>query len=140
MWPNTVQIEKFKYISTCRTSDDLHPLAYEKPPPKYSAECLLMILLDPKIDSTKICCTWPIAGIESSATFMIDVTKLKHQDDVCKDFFGKWNRSGSHPPPFKARVTDDDEMEVEKCAPGVTGDVFYLRRLRSHHPSNPDFQ
>ena len=46
---------------------------------------------------------------------MIDVTKLKHQDDVRKDFFGKWNHSGSHPLPFKARVTDDDEVEVEKC-------------------------
>ena len=37
-------------------------------------------------------------------------------------------------------MTDDDEVEVEKCAPGATGEVFYLRRLRSSHPSNPDFR
>ena len=64
---------------------------------------------------------------------MIDVKKLKHQDDVRKDFFGKWNHSGSHPLSFKARVTND-EVEVEKCAPGATGELLYLRRLRSHHP------
>ena len=83
-------------------SSDLHPLAYEKPPPKYAAEKILKILLNPNIDSSKICSTWPMTGIESSATFVINVTKLKHKDDVRKDFFGKWNHSGTHPLPFKA--------------------------------------
>ena len=37
---------------------------------------------------------------------------------------------------FPERVT----YIVEKCAPGASGNVFYLRRLYSYHPSNTDFR
>ena len=117
----------------------IHPLAYEEPPPKYVAEGILKILLDPNIDRTKICCTWPLSGIKSNATFVVDLTKLKHPDDVRKDFFGRWNHSRSHPLPFKACI-HENEVEVERCAPGARGEVFYLRRLRTCHPSNTSFR
>ena len=51
---------------------------------------------------------------------------IKHPDEVRKDFFGRWIHSGSYPIPFKAKVTEDD-MELECCAPGATGEVYYLR-------------
>ncbi len=69
----------------------------------------------------------------------MNVTKLKHPDDVRKDFFGKWNHSGSHPVPFKTNITDD-HVRVERCAPGASGNVYYLRRLHSNHPSNSSFR
>ena len=78
--------------------------------------------------------------IDSSSSFVVDITKLKHPDDVRKDFFGKWVHSGSHPIPFKVRVNSYDEVEVEKCAPGATGEVFYLRRLHCYNPSNSEFR
>jgi len=115
-------------------------LAYEKPHPKYSEEQLLKILLDPKVDPHRICTLWPV-DITSSATFLIDITKLKHPDDVKKDNFGKWKHSGSHQTPYHVQFNEDGEVELEKCAPGASGDnVFYLRRLHTSHPSNPGFR
>ena len=117
----------------------LHPRAYEAPPPKYLAETLLKILLNPHIDTSRICHEWPIPDISASGSFVVDVMSLKHPDDVKKDFFGKWTHTGSHPFTFKAHIKGDDYVQVEKCAPGASGDVFYLRRLHSYHPSNPEF-
>ena len=86
-----------------------------------------------------MCNVWPVA-VKSSATFVIDVTKLKDPDDVRKDFFGKWNHSGSHPLLIRAAV-NEDSVEVERCAPGATGNnVYYLRRLHCNHPSNVNFR
>jgi len=120
-------------------SIDLHPLAYEKPRPKYSEEQLLKILLDPKVDPHCICTLWPV-DITSSATFLIDITKLKHPDDVKKDNFGKWKHSGSHQTPYHVQFNEDGEVELEECAPGASGDnVFYLRRLHTSHPSIQGF-
>ena len=98
----------------------------------------MKLLLGP-VDPARVCSTWPVSGVTSSATFIVDVTKLKHADDVCKDFFGKWVHTGSHPFTFKASM-NGDEIAVEKCAPGATGNVFYLRRLHGYHPSNPEFR
>ena len=121
-------------------SKECHPLAYEMPPPKYFAESILKILLHPKIDRNKVCSVWPIE-VESSNTFVVDITKLKHPDDVRIDFFGKWVHSGSHPVAFRANVNEDGIVEVEKCGPGATGNkVFYLRRLHGYHPSNSNFR
>ena len=120
-------------------SNDLHPLAYESPVPKYSAEAVLKLLLNKNIDHSQICTRWPVANVTSNATFVVDITSLKHPDDVRKDFFGKWIHSGSHPFTFKASF-EDGEVCVERCARGATGNVFYLRRLHSYHPSNTDFR
>lgn len=98
----------------------------------------MKLLLGP-VDPARVCSTWPVSGVTSNATFIVDVTKLKHADDVRKDFFGKWVHTGSHPFTFKASM-NGDEIAVEKCAPGATGNVFYLRRLHGYHPSNPEFR
>ena len=112
---------------------------YEVPPPKYSAERILRILLDPTI-SSKVCSKRPVS-ITSSATFVIDITKLADPEDVKNDNFGSWSHSGSHPTTYRVNVEEDGYVRVEKCAPGATGaDVVYLRRLHSVHPSNNHFK
>ncbi len=118
---------------------ELHPLAYEKPPPKYAAETIMKMLLNPHIRKGKVCVTWPVT-VETSSTLVVDITKLKHPDDVRKDFFGKWVNSGSHPVPFKASIGSGGDVDVERCAPGATGEVFYLRRHHCYHPSSSDFR
>ena len=73
---------------------------------------------------------------KQSSTYVVDITKLAHPDDIKSDNFGVWSHSGSHPVVFRASVCDDGYVQVEKCAPGATGsDVVYLRRLHSTHPS-----
>ena len=92
---------------------DLHPLAYESPPPKYSSEDLLKILLSPK-DKERVCRTWPVSGIETTSSFIVDIQALKHPDDVKKDFFGKWMYSGSPTSTYKTIVEENGEILVQK--------------------------
>ena len=33
-----------------------------------------------------------------------------------------------------------DDVRVERCGPGASGNVYYLRRLHSNHPSNSSFR
>ena len=113
---------------------------YEIPPAKYSAEKILKILCDPSISSSKICTTMPVQ-VTTSGTYVVDVTKLSHPDDVKKDIFGVWYHSGSHPQACRVYIEEDDYVTVEKCAPGAQGEnVVYLRRLHSVHPSNNQFK
>ena len=112
---------------------------FERPPPKYSAETVLKILLNPLIDKSTICTSRPIV-IKQSSTFVVDITKLGHPDDIKSDNFGVWSHSGSHPVAFKVH-TENGYVEVDKLAAGATGnDIVYLRRLHSIHPSNKDFK
>ena len=69
---------------------------YEKLPPKYSAERILQILLDPAISPCRVRHKRPVS-ISSSATYVIDISKLADPKDVKNDNFGSWNHSGSHP-------------------------------------------
>lgn len=79
--------------------------------------------------------------VTRSSTYVVDITKLAHPDDVKNDNFGTWYHSGSHPQPFKVHVEKDGYVQVEKCAHGATGhDVVYLCRLHSIHPSNNQFK
>ena len=113
---------------------------YEYPPPKYSAECILKILLDPEIDEHKICNKKP-CNIMESATYVVDMRALQHPDDIKKDQFGIWNYSGSHPQAYRVYHKEGGYISVEKRGSGATGSsVVYLRRLHCTHPSNAEFK
>lgn len=123
-------------LCSSNTENPLQPV-YERPPPSYLAEHIIKMLLNPHIDRQKVCQKIPVNVTESS-TYMIDVTALKHLDDIKKDCFGVWTYSGSHTTSFHVKVLEDGHVNVEKCARGATGgDVYHLRRLHSVHPSNP---
>ena len=101
---------------------------------------MLRILLDRQINLSKICHERPV-NITESATFVVDITKLRHEKDVLKDGFGKWNYSGSHPVPFRVTNHEDRYIAVERCAPGATGaDIVHLWRLHATHPSESSFK
>lgn len=98
----------------------------------------MRLLLDPNIDKSRIATLRPIGATQNS-TFVVDLSKLDHPDDVKKDIFGKWEHSGSHPEVFKCSFDEVDSVMMEKCAPGASGsNVYYLRRLRSYCPTNHD--
>ena len=119
--------------------DPMQPV-FETPPTAYTSEKILRILLDPNINPDKICQERP-TNVTHSATYVVDIAKLYYPNDIKKNSFGKWNHSGSHTILFYAYVHTDGYIEVDKCAQGATGkDVYYLKRLHSTHPSNPDFK
>ena len=129
------------YLLLHNYSDDLElEPVFEVPPPKYTAEQILRILLDPCISNSQICNVRPI-NITQSATYVVNLEMLEHPDDIKNDNFGKWQHSGSHPLLFRVHVESDNYMYIEKCAPGARGDnVVMLRRLHSVHPSNCNFK
>lgn len=106
------------------------------PMQSYSGEKVLKILLDPQLSPNRVCGSCP-SNVTQSATFIIDLDRLKHPDDVKKDEFGRWNYSGSHVHLYRAC----GELEFEKVSPGArSNDIFQLRRIYCKHPSNSNFQ
>ena len=99
----------------------------------------MQILLDPNIDKQRIATKRPLDA-PSSSTFVVDVSKLLHPDDIKKDIYGKWLHSGSHTDVFLCTYEGDD-VNIEKATSGASGEnVYYLRRLHSVHPSNSAFR
>ena len=66
-------------------------LLYEAPPSEYFTESLLKIVLNPLI----VCVTHGLWLVSHQAQHLCN--SLKHPNDVCEDFFGKYIHSGSHP-------------------------------------------
>ena len=102
---------------------------------------ILCILLDPSISQDKFYFKRPV-DVESSATFVVDITRLADPEDIKNDNFGLYKHSGSHHTVYKVNIiTNNNYIQVEKCAPGAAGDnVVHLRRLHSVHPSNNLFK
>ena len=119
------------FIWQCRNS--LGVPVFEKPPSKYSAMRIMSVLLDSSVDERKVAYTRPVQ-IESSSSFVINLTRLAHPDDIKKDSYGTWLHKGSHTDVFKCSYDKNGDVNIEKAAPGATGqNVYYLRRLHSVH-------
>ena len=122
----------------CRNS--LGVPIFERPPDKYSAMRIMKILLSSTMDENKIAYKQPIE-VQRSSTFVVDLTKLAHPDDIKRDAYGRWVQNGSHTDVFKCSYYEDGEVYSDKVAPGASGtDVYYLRRLHCVHPSNNSFR
>ena len=113
---------------------------FEKPPEKYSAAAIMKILLSSNIDEKTIAYKRPIQ-VQSSSTFVIDLTKLAHPDDIKRDAYGHWIQNGSHTDVFKCFYGQDGEVSIDKTAPGALGsNVHYLQRIHCVHLSNSSFR
>ena len=64
---------------------------YSKSSSSYSAECAAQLLFN--CAQSEVCTKQPIGCIRS-ATFIIDTTKLGHQEDVRADDLGVWHNKG----------------------------------------------
>ena len=114
---------------------------YEVPPEKYPAERIIHILLDPKLDQSKVCRQRPLE-IVSSCTFVVDLDHLLEASDVKKDNFGVWSHSGSHDRRFECRFNEAGDVEIGRGARSSASgwEIFSLRRLHSKHPTNSRFR
>ncbi len=125
-------------IIICR--NPLGVCVYEIPPTKYSAMRIMEILLDPSIGKEKVAYKRPIE-VKSSSTFVIDITRLAHPEDVKKDAYGHWICTGSHTDVYRCSIDLNQQTHIEKAAPGATGtSVYTLRRLHFVHPSHKEFR
>ena len=87
---------------------------YEQPSLKYTATRIMQLLLDLNINQQKIAKSRPIQ-VEKSSTFVVDLTCLKHPDDVKKDMYGRWEHSGSHPEVFRCKIDEFNCVSVLRC-------------------------
>lgn len=122
----------------CRNS--LGVPIFEKPPSKYLAMRIMKILLNQSHDEQRVAYQRPVE-VQSSSTFLVDLTKLAYPDDIKKDSYGKWLHKGSHNDVFRCSYDKNGDVSIEKAAPGATGqNVYYLRRLHCVHPSHSGFR
>ena len=117
---------------------------YEIPTSRpYTAEEILELLFCPTIKEDRICKECP-TGITHSATFIVDLNKLRHPDDIKKDEFGKWNYSGSHSVLYstwkKGEEFQFEKVDTQNSNQQSSGNIIQLRRVRCTHPSNQAFQ
>ncbi len=78
VWPVSIStVQSVVFLNTHRSGVPI----YEIPKGVYSAEQILAILLNDKIDPQRICHQRPTC-IERSSTFIVDLDSLKHPDDV----------------------------------------------------------
>ena len=125
-------------IFICRSGAPVYEIPYDS----YTAERILEILLSP-IEEEKICNQQPM-GINTLATFVVDLNSLKHPDDIKKDEFGKWQYTGSHNSIYIAWKEDDslqfDKVKFDCSITPMEGNMFQLRKIYCKHPSNAQFQ
>ena len=118
------------------SSNDDCPM-YEVPCEKYPAETVNKILLNPKMDQSKICHKRPL-DITKSSTYL---NCLKDPDDVKKDNFGVWKHVGSRNQQFECSISDN---KVYVGCGVLSGErkweQYSLCRLHSKHPSNENFR
>ena len=88
--PNVVcvvgRVNSLKFVCLSRNFQGL-PI-FEQPPPKYSAHRIMEILLNPNMNKSLVTHGRPLQ-VEKSSTFVVDLTSLKHPDDVKKDMYGR---------------------------------------------------
>ena len=100
---------------------------------------IMKILLIQSLDERRVAYKCPVE-IQSSFTFVVDLTKLLHPDNI-KDSYGKWLHKGSHNDVFRCSYDENGDVSIEKAAPGTTGhNVYLLRRLHCVHLSHSGFR
>ena len=113
-------------------------LWFTTPAAIYSAETIMKILLNPTSSWVSRACPHRVT---KSSTYVVDVTTLAHPEDVKKDDYGKWDYKGSHPVAFHVCFRNDGSISIKRCQNEERqGDIFYLWRLYSTHPSNPEMK
>ena len=78
----------------------------------------MAILLHPKIDEDSYP-KWRLLQTHRSSTFVVDVTKLTHTDDIKKRHV--WLHKGSHTDVLWCSFDDNNKVCIEKAAPGASG-------------------
>ena len=124
------------YCGFFRSGAPIYEIPISRP---YTAEEILEILFCPTIKQERI-----LTGITCSATFIVNLNKLRHPDDIKKDEFGKWNYSGSHCVLY-SMWKDSEEFKFKKVDTQNSNqqsseNIIQLRRVRCTHPSNQAFQ
>lgn len=102
--------------------------------PCYTIEDAVKILLQTPIES--ICTQQPI-GCSSSKTFVVDVSKLDHRDDIRCDDLGVWKNQGVKSSYCSVRFHNDHDVQrvkvLENKPAVMRSSIYRLKRTYWTH-------
>lgn len=91
-----------------------------------------------KHPNTVVCCDQPI-NVKSNVTFLVDLSKLPHRNDVKCDDLGAWKHTGS--PSSFCTVSKDGKVIFQSKKPKhVKEDMHKLKRVYYVHSTSPDLK
>ena len=96
-------------------------------------------ILNTSKTSQVVCGIRPV-GITEAAVFLVNTSKLRHQEDIRADDVGSWCHKGK-PMHFYTveRMPSGEVYRVQCCDEGSEG-AFKLIRIYYHHKGTPEFR
>ena len=96
-------------------------------------------ILNTNCSSSSVCTRKPV-GVNDSAVFLVDTTKLKHQDDLRADDMGSWMHKGKPVRFYKVkRLSSGEVYDAQQCDK-TDRNVYKLTRIYYHHKGTPEFR
>ena len=107
---------------------------------RYDTQEMVMILLDPDLDSDLVCKTQPV-NIEQNATFIVNLSELNNPKDIYVDDMGSWKYNGV----YRTWITVEEDGFVVfqgKKQPVDTpdGSLYHIVKKYFHHKTSSDFK
>ena len=96
-------------------------------------------ILNTNNSSTSVCTRKPV-GIIECAAFLVDTTKLKHQDDLKADDMGSWMHKGKPNCYYKVKQLSSGEVYDAQQCDKTDENVYKLTRIYYHHKGTPEFR
>ena len=131
---------RLKFEQSSDSDFEMEPLFYNNDPQLpifsvvsngYQATEVARILMDPKIDSSKVCRVQP-RGVTKNATFIIDVDHVNF-DDLKADDLGSWITKGTKPTFFRLLANGSICLATGKPELQEGSDYYLLTRRYYTH-------
>ena len=99
------------------------------------------VILNTNIISEVVCNEKPV-GVCDAAAFVVNITKLKHPNDLKADDMGSWVHKGKPVRYFNVdRSTDGKVLQATRCSKEESSSTIYkLTRIYYHHKGTSQFQ
>lgn len=97
-------------------------------------------VLNTDLSSTSICTKKPV-GVTDAAVFIVDTTKLRHQDDLKADDMGSWTHKGKPIHFYKVQCLSSGEVyDAQLCDSTDDDRIYKLTRIYYHHKGTTEFR
>ena len=94
------------------------------------------------IDCSSACvCTKKPVRVTDAAVFLVDSTRLRHQDDLKADDMGSWTHKGKPVCFYKVqRLSSGEVNDAEQCDSTDDKRIYKLTRIYYHHKGTSEFR
>ena len=98
------------------------------------------IILNTELTSEVVCNRKPV-GVSDAAVLLVNITKLKHPNDLKADDMGSWIHKGKPICYFDLdRSPDGEVLQATRCTREESSSIYKLTRIYYHHKGTPQFR